>query len=119
MEIYKLYEAVRKWEIALTLTKPDNVTKIRISPIIEDNIQGMGEGDIYSYFKIHVETEEKYTEFILGDDITHYKDSPEKKWVEESQVFLLIEYVEDRMESDYINIFWEDFPWNVTWKPLH
>ena len=119
MEICGLYEIVRRWEIALTLIKPKEVKKIRVSPMIENDIQSMGEGDIYSYFKIYIETEDKYTEFIMGDDIIHYKDDEEKKWVEESQIYLLIEYIEDRMNSDYLNSFWEDFPWDITWKLLH
>lgn len=119
MEIYRLYEVVKAWETALTLIKPKEVREIRVSPMIKDEIQCMDEGDIYSYFKIYVETENEYTEFIIGDDITHYKDAEEKKWVEESQILLLIEYIEDRMDSDYLNNFWEGFPWNAAWKPLH
>lgn len=118
MEICKLYEATKLWETALTLIKPRAVTMIRVSPMIEDDIQRMGEGDIYSYFKVYVETENQYTNFIMGDDITHYKDDKEKKWVEESQIYLLIEYIEDRMSGDYLNNFWKDFPWDVVWKPL-
>lgn len=118
MEICRLYEVVRQFESALTLIKPDKIKKIRVSPIIENDIQSMGEGDIYSYFKIHVETEDKYTEFFMGDDITHYKDAGEKKWIEESQMYLLTEYIEDRMGSDYLNSFWEDLLQNVEWKPL-
>ena len=118
MEIYKLYEVVRIWEIALSLIKPICVTKVTVSPIIEDDILGMGEGKIYSYLKIHVEAEGKYTDLIWGWDTTPYKDREEKKWVVESQIFLLTEYIEDRMDNDYINSFWEDYPWDVEWKPL-
>ena len=118
MEICELYEIVKKWETALTLTKPKEVTSIRVSPIIEDDIQSAGEGDIHSYFKIHIEIKGKYTELIYGYDVTHYKDDTERKWVEESQVFLLTEYIEDWMDIDCINSFWEDFPWDITWKPL-
>lgn len=119
MEICRLYEIVKQWEIALILIKPNKVKKLRVSPMIEDSIQVMGEGDIYSYFKVYVETEEEYTEFIMEKEVTHYNDTKEKKWVEESQIYLLIEYIEDRMENDYLNIFWEDFPWDVKWEPLH
>lgn len=118
MEIYRLYEVVRMWEIALTLTKPEDIIRIRISPMIGDNIQGTGEGDIYGYLKVFVEAEGKYAELIYGYDVTHYSDASEKKWVEEEQVSLLIEFMEDRMNSDYINSFWENFLQDVEWKPL-
>lgn len=118
MEICRLYEVVKMWETALALTKPRGITKIKVSPIIKDDIQSMGEGDIYSYFKIYIEAEEKYTELIYGYDATHYRDDIEKKWAEETQILLLIEYMEDEMNDNYLNSFWEGFMQEVIWEPL-
>ena len=119
MEIYRLYELVKMWEVALILTKPKDIKKIRVSPMVGNDIQSMGEGDIYSYIKIHAEREGEYGELILEWDTYHYKDDAEKKWAEEEQVFSLTEFIEDRMRSDYINTFWENNSKDIVWKPLH
>ena len=118
MEIYRLYELIRMWETALILTKPKDIKKIRISPIVGDDIQPMGEGDIYSYIKIYVEKESKYDELILGWDTTHYKDDEERKWAEEEQTFSLLEFIEDSLDDECLNSFWEDYSKYIEWKSL-
>ena len=118
MEIHRLYELVKMWEVALTLTKPKDIKKIKVSPMVGNDIQPMGEGDIYSYIKIYAEREGEYGELILEWDTCHYKDDTERKWAEEEQVFSLMEFIEDRLNSDYINNFWEDHIQDIVWSPI-
>lgn len=106
------------WEVALTLTKPKDIKKIIVSPIIGSDIQSMGEGEVYSYLKIHIETECEYAEIILGWNTTYYKDDSERKNAEETQMLLMSEFIENRMNDGYINSFWRDFRKGITWKRL-
>lgn len=119
MDICQLYELVKFWETTLTLSKPDDIVKVTISPIVKDDIRGMGEGDIYSYLKVYVEKENEYAESIHSYDYTHYIDDASKKWAEEVQIASLIEFLEDGIALNYFSSFWEEILQDIAWKPTH
>jgi hypothetical protein len=118
MEIYDLYKIIKVWEIALTLTKPKEITRIFVSPIINDDLLSIGEGEMYSYLKICVEAGDKYEDLMIGWHVIPYKGTLERKEAEEKQISYLAGLIEYRMNNNYINNFWKNFPQDLDWKPL-
>lgn len=108
MEIYRLYELIKKWEEALTTTKPSNVQSIKLNPIIEDEIEYYGEGKIYGTIKLTLERSHTYTQFTIIDIYKEYRTIEEKKESKQGMVLCLIDFLEQFFVPEEMELIWKE-----------
>lgn len=116
MEIYRLYELVKMWEVALTLTKPNDIQKIRVKPIIDNDIECYGEGKVWGSIELTLEKEGVQKQFSIIDIFKEYKTIEEGEEAEETMVFVLIDYLEQFLDDANIQLIWNQIKeLNLNW----
>lgn len=106
MDIYRLYQLVNMWEAAFNLTKPNNIQKVRVKPIIDNDIEGQGEGNVYGAIELYLETKDAYTQFNIIEVCKEYKNPDESKKAQEAMVLCLTDYLEQFLDTDEIELIW-------------
>lgn len=108
MDIYRLYQLIKMWEVALTLTKPRDITKVSLRPVINKKIEYCGEGQIYGTIEFTLERKDTYTKFNIIDIYKEYKDFESCKKNQEEMVLCLIDYLEQFLNNDAMDLVWEN-----------
>lgn len=108
MEIYRLYELIKRWEEALTAIKPSNVQSIKLNPIIEDEMEYYGEGKIYGTIKLTLERNHTYTQFTIIDIYKEYKTIEEKNESKQGMVLCLIDFLEQFFIPEEMELIWKE-----------
>lgn len=106
MNIHRLYQLIKMWEVALTLTKPDTIRNIRIEPVINSIVECYGEGKIHGSIVFTLEKEEAHAEDSLVDIYKEYNTIEESKEAQKEMVLCLIDYLEQYLEGDNITLIW-------------
>ena len=109
MEIYRLYEAIKKWEVAFTLTKPSDIQSVEIKPVIKDVSECYEEGRVQGSIKFILEREATYATFSILEVYKEYKTVEECSEAQEGMITCLTEYLEEFLEDDFIKLIWKQF----------
>jgi hypothetical protein len=118
---YGLYDTIKMCEIAIFLTKPDYIKKIKMIPYYEY----IGPNEEFNFYSvllnidIKLEKEDEYTQFTWTSVSDYYYKEENKEEVEDTLVCELDDVLMWDLENGEIESFWENLPWNkFEWKPI-
>lgn len=107
MDIYRLYQLIRMWEVALTLTKPDDIQSIKVKPVIYHDSDYYGEGTVWGHVAFTLEKEDAYTTDTIIDISEEYTTIEGRKEAERVVVTSLTDYLEQYLKDDHITLIWD------------
>ena len=124
-DIYGLYDTIKMCELALLLTKPEEVRKVKLIPYFEDlGCYKEDEDDedtsatLSIYIDARIEKEDEYTQLIWTGTADGYGENKSKETSEKELVCELLYILEGVLSNDEIQNFWEEVPWNKDWKKI-
>ena len=119
-DVYGLYDIIKMCEVAIFLTKPDGIKKVKLIPYFDD--LGYDEDDTSATLLIgvdvRIEKEEEYTQFVWTGTADGYSESRSKEETEEYLVGELLDILEGTLSDEEIQNFWVEVPWDKNWKKI-
>lgn len=120
-DVHGIYDTIKMCEVAIFLTKPEEIKKIKLIPYFDD--LGQDGEDATSILLIsidaRVEKENEYHQFVWTSTADGYDKNKSKEEAEEELVEDLLDILNGVLSDDEILHFWDDVPWDKHWKPIH
>ena len=118
-DVYGIYDTIKMCEVAIFLTKPEVVKKVKLIPYFQD--LGYDEDDDTSAtlmicIDARIEKEDEYTQLIWTCTSDGYDENRSKEEAEKELVCEMLFILEGTLSDEEIQTFWEDIPWNRDWK---
>ena len=124
-DIYGLYDTIKMCELALLLTKPEEVENIKLIPYFEDlGYYKEDENDndtsatLLISVDVRIEKKEEYAQFVWTGTADGYSESRSREEAEEYLVGELLDILNGTLLDEEIQNFWEEVPWNKDWKKI-
>lgn len=118
---YGLYDTIKMCEVAIFLTKPTYIKKVKMIPYYE-YIEPSEEYNFYTVLiniDVRIEKEDEYTQFTWTSTADGYNEGESKEKVEDLLVYEMNWLLEWDLENGEIESFWKDLPWETfEWKPF-
>ena len=115
---YGLYDAIRMCEVAIFLTRPICVKRVKLIPYFDD----LGFDDdsdsatLLISLDVKIEKEEEYNQFTWTGTADGYGEERSKEEAEDYLALELKDIIDGILSDEEIQNFWEDVPWDKKWK---
>ena len=118
---YGLYDTLKLWEVAIFLTKPKYIKKVKMIPYYE-YIEPCEEYNFYTVLisiDVRLEKENECVQFTWISTADGYDIGESKEKTEDTLVYEMNWLLEFGMYNGELESFWEDLPWEtLEWKSL-
>lgn len=120
-DVYGIYDTIKMCEVAIFLTKPEDVKKVKLIPYFQD--LGYYEDDDTSNTLLicidaRIEKEDEYTQYLWVCTADDYDENRSKEEAEEELVCEMIDILDELLSDEVFQTFWENVSCDRSWKKI-